>query len=212
MSKKTSVILAVATSVVAVFLGWRQLSGPSVNLRPSAAAGEVLAEEVVRVLKGTGQIVLLSRQPTKDGPDASRERWDAFEAALKHQPRLALAAPDWLPRPPPGTMDLGVVTAEEFAAALERNPQANAFVIFAGMPPFSQAFVDKLTARSAKLIAICSYTAEVRRWLESKVLAVAIVPRFADLPPGTPAPKTARDWFQREYELLTPETLGRAPY
>jgi len=211
-SKKVSVTVAVATGLVAVFLVWRQFANPAANLRPSAAVGEVLAEEVARVLGGAGKIALVSRQPLRDGVDAHREKVVSFEAALKRHPKLTLAPPDWLPRPPAGTMDLGVVTPEQFEAALQKTPDAKAFLILAGMPPYSPALVDKLTARSLKLIAVCGYTADVRRWLESRALAVAIVPRFGDLPPGTPAPKSAQDWFQREFELLTPETLGRTPY
>jgi hypothetical protein len=33
-----------------------------------------------------------------------------------------------------------------------------------------------------------------------------------ELPAGTPAPKTTREWFAREFEIVTPETLGRMPY
>ena len=211
-SQQVKVATAVATGLVAVFLIWRQFSNPAANMRPSSAVGEVLAEEVARVLGAGGKVALISRQPLKDGIDASRDKLAAFEAALKRQTKVKLAPPDWLPRPPAGTMDLGVVTPEQFVAALEKTPDANAFVILAGMPPYSKAMVDQLTARSAKLIAVCGYTADVKRWLESKVLAVAIVPRAGDLPPGTPKPKTARDWLQQEFQVLTPETLADAPY
>ena len=211
-SKKVSIAVALIASLVAGVLIWRQFSDPAANMRPSAAVGEVLAEEAARVLGGHGKLVLIARQPLKNGADASREKIAALQAALKRQGKMTLAAPEWLPRPPMGAMDLGVVTPDQFLAALEKNPDANAFVIVAGMPPYSRTLVDKIAARSQKLIAVCGYTGDVRRWLQSKVLAAVIVPRFADLPPGTRAPKTAREWFQQEFELLTPETLARAPY
>ena len=85
-------------------------------------------------------------------------------------------------------------------------------MVFAGLPPCSQTLVDKLTARSLKLVAVCGYGPTVRRWLESKALAIAVVPRMEELPAGTPAPKTTREWFQREFEIVTPETVGRLPY
>ena len=43
-SKKLIVTLTVVAILGAVLLLWRQIAGPRVNLRPSAAAGEVLAE------------------------------------------------------------------------------------------------------------------------------------------------------------------------
>ena len=82
-------------------------------------------------------------------------------------------------------------------------------VVFAGLPPCSQLLVDKLAGGSLKLVAVCGNSPMVKEWLEAKALALAIVPRMEDLPPGTAAPKTARDWFQREFEIITPETAGR---
>ncbi len=211
-SKKLIVTLAALAGVGALFVLWRQFSNPTVNLRPSTAVGEVLADEVSRLLGGSGKVVLISRQPPKDGPDANREKIESFEAAIKRRGTMKLAATDWLPRPPAGTMDTGVVTTGQFLAALDKNPDANAFLVLAGLPPYSQTLVDGLTARSQKLMAVCGYSANVRRWLESKALAVAVVPRFNDLPAGTPAPKTGRDWFQSEFEMITPDSVGRLPY
>nr|MBP9901801.1 hypothetical protein [Verrucomicrobiota bacterium] len=119
---------------------------------------------------------------------------------------------EWLPRPPRGTMDLGDVAEEVLVAFADKHPKANAFVIFAGMPPLSARGIEKFTGRSLKLMAVCGYNANLKRLLQARAVSLAVVPRFADLPPGTPAPRTATDWFQREFELLTPETLDRAPY
>ena len=211
-SKQLIAALVVLVAIAAVLLLWRRSSDSTVNLRPSAAVGEVLAEEVGRLLGGNGKVVLFTRQPPADGPDANRERIESFEAAIRRKGNLKLAAPEWLPMPPRGAMDLGVVGPDQILTALDKNPDANAFLVIAGLPPCSSALVEKLAARSIKLVAVCGYTADVRRWLESKALAVAIVPRFGDLPPGTPAPKTAKDWFDREYQLFTPETTGQLPY
>ena len=46
-SKKIAVTFASLAIVAAAVLLWRQFSSPHVNLRPSAAVGEVLAEELV---------------------------------------------------------------------------------------------------------------------------------------------------------------------
>ncbi len=204
--------IALAAVVVAILFWWSQFSSPTVNLRPSAAAGDVLAEEVGRLLGGRGTVVLLSRQPPEDGPNANRERIEAFASAMKRRPTVTLAPTEWLPQPPLGTMDLGVVSPEQILAALEKNPKANAFVIFSGLPPYSRPLAEKVAARSLILMAVCGYNADVRRWIESRALAVAVVPRFDDPPTGTPAPKTAKEWFECEFQMVTLETIGRLPY
>ena len=204
--------LALLACCTAAFVLWRQFSGPAVNLQPSAAVGEVLAEEVSRLTGSTGIAVLISRELPKDGPSANRERIESLEAAIKRRAQLKLAPVEWLPRPPVGTMDLGVVTPEQFSSALGRNPDAKVFVVFAGLPPYSPALAEKVTRRSAKLVAVCGYSANMRRWLESKALSVAVVPRFDDPPAGTPDPKSPKEWFDREFLLVTPDNVGQLSY
>lgn len=190
---------------------WRQFAGPKVNLRPSAALGEILAAEVLRLDPGPASVVLISRQPAAEGPDANRERMDNFKVALKRTAPAKSVSQEWMPRPPPGVMDLGVASQEQILSAMEKHADAKIFVVLAGLPPAAPSLVDKLNARSAKLVGVCGSTADVKRWLASKVLAVVVVPRFDDLPPGTPSPQTARDWFDREYLLVTPETAQLLP-
>ena len=156
--------------------------------------------------------MIVSRQIAHEGPDATRERVASLTAALQHHATLKLAAAEVVPRATGGMMDVGAVTDEQLLTAMEKNPEANALVVFAGLPPCTQPLVDRLSSRSLKLVAVCGYGPTARRWLESKALAIAVVPRIGDLPAGTAAPKTTREWFQREFEIITPETVGRLPY
>ena len=211
-TNKLKVALALALVALAGFLLWRQFAGPRINFKPSAAVGEVLAEEVARLLGGDGEVVLIARAPDPNDPDANSERVASFRKAMNVRKSPRLAAVEWLARPPRGEMDLGGVAEEQLVAFADKHPGAKAFVIFAGLPQLSARGSEKLTGRALKLIAVCGYGANLKRLLQARVVALTVVPRFEDLPPGTPAPKTARDWFQREFELLTPETLGRAPY
>jgi hypothetical protein len=211
-SGKAIIAALVMVCALAGWMIWRHAAPPAVNLKPSAAVGEVLAAEVDRLLNGRGQVVLISREPPPSGPDANRERIAAFTAALKRKPGLTLAPPEWLPRPPAGVMDLGTVSEEQLLAAFDRHPEGRVFLILAGMPPFSPAVAEKVKVRSLHLIAVSGYSAHVRRWLEAKALAVVIFPRAGELPAGTPPPQTPRDWFDREYQLATPDQMGALPY
>ena len=213
---KSNRSLAIALTLVVLAALWLlrgTLGRPGVNLRPSAAVGEILAAEVERLLgSGGGQVALVSRQPPADGLNANGQRIAAFTDAIKKRPAIKLAPPNWLPSPPVGVMDLGTVSSEQLLAAIDQTPTARAFLILAGLPPFSNALAEKINSRSLKLVAVCGYSANVRRWLEAKAVAVAVIPRFSELPVGTPPPKTARDWFDREYQLVTPETLAQLPF
>ena len=197
---------------LAGFLFWQQFAKPPISFRPSAAVGEVLAEEVARLVGVAGTVVVIGRSPAKEGVDAKGEQLRAFEAALRRQGSPKLKTTERLPPPQPGTMDLGEVSPEQLAQFIEKNPDANAFIIFAGLPPLTPDLAGQISARSLRLLAVCGYGGNVRGWLEAKALSLAVVPRFDDPPAGTPPPKTAMDWFQREFQLLTPEKLANLGY
>src|SRR6267378_2355676 len=209
---KTNKIVAGLAALVIGFAGfllWRQFSKPAINLRPSNAVGEVLAGEVLRMLGPTGKVVLIGRSASRGSGDASGEQITSLQAALKSRAAASIIATEWLPRAPVGTMDLGGIAPGQFMELLDKNKDAGAFVVFAGLPPFSQELAAKLAARSLKLLAVCGYNANVRHWLEARALSVAVVPRSDDLPAGAAPPKTASDWFEREFQMVTPENVGR---
>lgn len=209
--------LALAAAALAGFLVWRKAARPQLNSKPSAAVGEVLADEITRLLSDGGKVVLIAQARDKNAPEADGERVASFQAALSRRKSPQLTAVEWLPRPPRSQRAmLGMtgqsLTEPQLIALVDQHPEANAFVIFGGVPWLSPAGIQKITGRSLKLVVVSGYSPTLRQLLQARVVALAVVPRFADLPPETPSPKTAADWFQREYESLTPETLGRAPY
>ena len=73
-SNKIKVALALTGIVLAGLLFWRQTSKPTVNLRPSSAVGEVLADELGRLLGGKSQVVVIGRSASRDGVDARGEQ------------------------------------------------------------------------------------------------------------------------------------------
>lgn len=208
-SNKVVGAIAVVVIIAAALLFWRQSAGPRVNLQPSSAVGEVVVDELSRLLNGPGKVLIITRQIPGDGPNAAREQVASLTAALEHHASLKLAATEWMPRLSAGMMDMGAITPEQLQEALQKHPDANAAVVVAGLPAFSQPLMGQLAARSLKLASISGLSSNLRRWLEAKALAFAVVPRASDTPDAASSPKTARDWFQREFEIVTPETVGQ---
>src|SRR5207247_1166901 len=118
---KFKVALASGLVALAGFLLWRQFTGPRVNFKPSAAVGEVLADEVTRLLGGAGQIVLIARAPDPHDPDANSERIASFQKAMSRRQSPRLAAVEWLARPPRGEMDLGGVAEEQLVGFADKH-------------------------------------------------------------------------------------------
>jgi len=203
--------LAACLCLAAVLLCWRQFSSRHVSFRPSAGAGEVIFGETARLVGGGGNILLISRPLAQGEGDATAAKVTAFKETLGRQPAYHLAV-EWAPPPPNTVIDLGAITQEDFLSAVDKHPDAKALVIFAGLPGWSQELADKVSSRSLQVVAVCGYGPNVRRWLETKSLAIAVVPRLDDPPASAAAPKTPKDWFDREYQMVTPANLAQMPY
>ena len=210
-TKRAMAAVVVLAAALVAFVVWQQRSSPKANFHPSDALGEVLASEVSRLATGA-TVAVIARASAKDARTSGGRQISSFEAAVRRQAGLQLAATEWLPPEAAGMMAGGGVTAEQLSGLVEKHPDANVFVIFAGLPPLSPALAGKLKARSVTSIAVCGYGPNARSWLEARALATAVIPRLTELPAGTPAPRTPTDWFQREFELVTPENVGRLPY
>ncbi len=212
--KKSTLLsgLALGLLVLAVLILQRHFSAPAMNLRPSGAVGEVLAAQANRLLAGDKGLVMIGRSSAKDSHNSTGEQMAAFAEAMKRLKTPGITATEWLPSPPPRAMDRGTITDEQLLQVLAKYPQAKMLVLFAGLPPLSPAVAEAMSARSIKLLAVCGYGMHVRRWLETQTLNAAIIPRFGEVPPATPAAKTPMDWLQQEFELITPEGVGRLPY
>jgi hypothetical protein len=198
-------------TVIVVFIVWRQLFSQSVvKFRPSDAAGEVLADEVSRLLGGKGEVVVVA-PATVSANNANGECLASFVAALQHRGTIKLGATVTIPHPPTPTLNWNVLQPEQLLDVMDKDSGVNALVIFTTLPSYSTALADKLKAHSLTLVAVGGYDGNVRRWLESHALALTVVPRITPSVAGAFAPKTAREWFDSEYQLVTPENVGSLP-
>lgn len=151
------VLLLLVVAVAVGFIVWRKAASPQHNSKLSAAVGEVLAEEITRLLGEGGKVVLIAQARDKSAPEADGERVASFQAALSRRKSPQLAAIEWLPRPPRSQRAmLGMtgqsLTEPQLIALVGQYPEANAFVIFGGVPLLSPAGIQKITERSLKLV------------------------------------------------------------
>ena len=211
MKKNILVALALALAALASLIIWHR-SGPVMDMRPSSALGEVLAREAETMLGGAGNIVVIGRAADRDNATAGGKQIQSITAALGNRSSLKLIATEWLPPEPSSMMRSGSVTADQLLDLIEKYPAAGVFVVFAGLPPLSPAITENLKSHPVKLMAVCGYSMNTKAWLQEGVLMAAVIPRFAELPSGSPAPKTTQDWFSQEFAMLTPDNAGQWPF
>ena len=168
---------------------------------------QVAAQEVSRLLGGRGGVVVLMWGPPADdardpnGPPVVQ----AFCRAL---PRfgLRLLAKEQV-APVPEGYDI-VWTAENYRSALERYPQAAALVSFVGDPQLSAENIHELPAHRPRLIVVRGGKVEAARKLfELGILDGAVLPCM-EAPANDRPPKSAREWFDRFYLFVTPQSAA----
>ena len=106
----------------------------------------------------------------------------------------------------------GTMPPEQFAAARAKHPRADAFVLFIGFPMLSPSELNSLKTGKTKFIVISAALPGYRELLNAGIIQLAIVPKPGTANEDTSEPKNLREWFAREYQIVTPATADRLTF
>lgn len=204
--------IAGLAAVIALAVAWilvQQRDAARVDTRPSEGVGRVMAEETARQLerREKKRVVILSME----GPDAQLQVQEA--SFLEHLRTLCPAveiketvrvAPEGQKRYGPGVG----LSARRFVRTVENNVKADALVSFIGLPDGKAPELAGLTNKVPRFIALARDLGDVRRFLDRRWLRAAIVPRF-EYPAPAGEPRTPREWFDRQYQVVTTNEIAR---
>ena len=209
----------VFTSLAAALLGLAGCeSKPVIPATPvNSALAEVVGEEVAR-LGGPGAKVMVLAPAVTDGAGMWLEPvLKALSTQLALRGNLTVVATQRVKSriddPSPTREEL---TAAQFQGLLADLKGAAVVVSFVGFPVLDEAQTAGLQNRQVKFLAV--YTAgpqggpHYQKLLTARVLDVAVLPRFEPPANAVPNPTAARDIFNRQYQLVTPETVGQATF
>lgn len=179
--------------------------------RPHVGVGEVLAEEAAKQLakrekKRVVAITLQSHDPilkTQEEAFLARLKKVCPEAEMKEFYRVD---PEGEKHYGPG---LGL-NARRFTRIIEKNIKADVLVSFIGTPDPSAPELHHYTNKIPRFVAASRDLADVRKLLEKNWLRAAIVPRYS-FPAPSAEPKSARDWFDRQFQVVTTNELAALP-
>jgi hypothetical protein len=172
------------------------------NLDIYDVVGTVTAEETAKLLGNQGQVLILTRDlgPVKD--PSLEAQLEGFQQALKKQRGMSVAV-EKIKIPPMQMMALGGgVPPDQFFKALQTHPNLGAVVLFFGFPQLADPEIETLKKTGVKVVVISSLRPGYERLLERQAIHLAIVPRPEPPPEGAPAPRTARERFDRENLIL----------
>ncbi|MBI3657443.1 MAG: hypothetical protein HY232_13595 [Acidobacteria bacterium] len=219
MSKNTLVAL-VALSVIFGCLTWLYFTQfgrmPQTLLKPDQALGDVVAEETAKLLGKRGQVVVV-RELADRKSLALDTQVDFFKKGLKKMPGITLGGVELvkmgrLPMSPEKRMidpfaepSMGLLPSQ-LVNIVQSHPKADAFVIFGGFPPLTAEEFNGLKQGGSKWIVVSDYEPHYKGLMQAQIIGLAIVPRLGSSQKSGEEPKTSREWFDREYIVVTPES------
>ena len=196
-------ILVIIASAIWIYI--TEFAAAPYNVPLQQAIGEVMAEETSHAVGRSGHVIIVSME-TGQAPEL-KVQMEAYEKQLSLlggitvKDRLMLDPGD-NPKYRPGSG----LSAKRFLKIVRKNASADAIVSFVGAPELSNEELEQMKS-VPKFIAEAHSPEKFRNLLEKKILLAAIVPRYEFPAPGPRKPTTGRQWFDRYFQVLRPESL-----
>jgi hypothetical protein len=207
MRRTYSILILSGVLVAALVCGFqwnssRRQSGAG----SSAGLGEVLAQEVVRLSSGNGEVIVISPFLAQYKETSAYQQVSSFSDALS---RLKAKPPviERLPKPVFGGMDGGSVSEAELMRLLERHPAAKVMVCFAALPPLTKRAEGALRERNMQLVFVGGNSANLRHWMSKGLVTSAIVPRPRQDGDAGSSPQSDSA-FESQFQLITSSNVA----
>lgn len=193
------VLLAVLAVCFSLFRLPSMFSGHPDDSVPYIGLGEAAAEEMIQLLEGRGSVAIwtLPRNPRH------LAMLNAFCRTMSARSKITILAEEEI-SPPPGTGALEL-SAEQCSHLLEKHPSADGVVSFAGTPLLSENGTHRPPGKQPKIVV--AFGSEMRSAFRAvtggmarSVFVRRPVPESSDGDSPTP-----REWFDRNFMILTPD-------
>jgi len=177
--------------------------------------GDVLAEETVKAVHGKGRIVVVTPQDPAIAGRWPDDRWETFQRELKKHTAINIIATEIVPAdgadgPPPGC------SRAAFQTLLERHAQADAIVFFMNLPDWERVETTIPQLAKLKIIVVDDHRRGPPKrnyagYFVNGILAALIGERTANEDQPASQPKTPREWFDKFYQVYTPQNYESLP-
>jgi hypothetical protein len=214
MKKTLMPLLAILVIAGAVAWIFRSQSGPQkFDLDPYRALGVGMAEETSKLLGNQGAVVVICPDLNEFKNVALEGQLQSFQNTLQKNKAMPIAATvnfklSAMERMATG----GAVPRDQFLQVLQSHPKVGAVVLFCAFPPLASEDYAALKKSGIKVVVASGYLPGYRKLLEAQVIHVAIIPQFEPPAPTGQPPKSLREWFERDFLVITPANLATLPY
>ena len=196
-----------AVFLILIALAWLQRSLHPKPLddeaMPPYGVGQVLAEAAAKAVHEKGRVVIICMPMTSVRGLAQMHGFQ--ETLALHKNIKTVATNNFNP----SETAIGCLSFEQFAAVVNKDSNADVIVSFLGVTSFSEAQIATLPKPSPKLVVMDWNPRDVQRGMKAGLVEAAVMSRRLT---GIPSdhPKTPHQWFDRYYDLVTPESSGNS--
>ncbi len=205
--------LLIAGSLLAITLSglwiyYREFKAPKHNVRLHRRIGEIMAEETAKLVGPKGNLVLVTI-PTGSEPEL-KTQLEAFRQKLKKLGDYEIKEHE-LDTKDQAKYALGSgLSGRRFVRTVKNNPKADGIVSFVGAPRLSDEEVAELT-NPPKFIAESRTPDHLPKLFDKQIIQVAVVSRFVFPAPGPREPRTAQEWFDKRYQVISADSVKTIP-
>ena len=181
---------------------------PAPEARLHQASGWAVAHEALRQLKPGGQIVVITRDTEAFRHPESVLQFRRFEKTLRDA-RVEIATTQALQVDPLKPLE---VPSGDFFELIRRSAPGSVIVSFLGPPLLTADQMARLGTLRPRIIAFCPgalpQRLDLRVLFDAGVLHAAVISRPAGAR-ASASPKGMQGWFDRGYQWVTADTVGR---
>ena len=207
MSGRKQILLgtgAVMVIAACVWFTWKsQFAAPKINVPLHQGIGEALAAEVIQSLENRGDILVITMADSDS--EVLAAQFAAFRAAIKKARGIRIKDVELIDSAKKAKYGPGLgLSASKLAREVKKNTEKAAIVSFVGLPKLDDEELAALGDRVPPLFAFSRHFEKLVPLLKRKVLKFAIVPRFQFPAPGPADPRTPREWFVNQFQIVRP--------
>lgn len=185
-------------------------AGPGINPEPHKAAGYVLAQQALGLLKPGGEIKVIARDTSTFKNPASDILLESFRKTIE-QGHASIGGLERLQVDPLRPVE---VPAGDFFELIRKTPKGSVIVSLMGPPFLSETQRRQLAEINPAIVAFCSGSlaeqADLHGLFEEGLLQAAVVSRHSPLAAASP-PTDRRGWFDQWFIAVTAANAGNIP-
>jgi hypothetical protein len=190
---------------IVLALAWLHRSMSSAPLddetMPPYGIGQVLAEQAAKAMGDKGRVALVCMSMNSIG---GRAELAGFQETLARHNHIKLAITNLFKS---SETAIGQLSFKQFSAVVNDDADVDVIVFLLGVGSFTDAEIATLPPKCPAFVVMDWNPVFVQRGMKAGIVKAAVMSRRLTALPSD-HPNTPHQWFDRYYDLVTPDSIG----